>query len=66
MTGPEPRKKIIVRRVPTKSPMIATGRRPRLSASRPASTMPMMPGTPLVTPLNNAMLELEKCRSSRR
>ena len=32
--------------------MIVTGRRPRLSASRLASSTPMMPGSPAVTVRN--------------
>ena len=45
--GPPPTKKRIVSDVPTNSPTIATGRRPRVSASRPASRIPISPGMPL-------------------
>ena len=39
---------------------MVTGRRPRLSASRLASSTPTMPGTPAVTVRNSATSEFEK------
>ena len=59
-TAPSARKNAAWNTVATSSPMIVTGRRPRLSASRLASSTPMMPGTPAVTARNTATSELEK------
>ena len=65
-SGPLARKNVIVRMVPTMRLTIATGRRPRVSASRPASSTPMSPGTPFVMPRKAAMPEAENPRSSAR
>ncbi len=46
--------------VATSRPMMVTGRRPRLSARRLASSTPMIPGRPAVTPRNSATSEFEK------
>ena len=46
--------------VATSRPMMVTGRRPRLSASRPARSTPMIPGRPAVTVRNTATSELVK------
>ena len=40
--------------------MIVTGRRPRLSASRPAKRMPTSPGKPSVIVRKSATSEFEK------
>ena len=48
--GPVDRKKAMERSVPTSRLTMATGRRPRVSASRPARRMPTSPGIPLAVP----------------
>ena len=58
-SGPLAKKNAIDRHVPKKRLTIATGRLPRVSARRPAIKIPITPGTPLVMPLNAAMLDEE-------